>query len=124
VRVLFPKPSLFFEGDEMISKKRLLLTEDGKVVEAGNPLGVRLLVGAGGAVPSEYVGLVKEYEAANQESPAEVDGVEDEAEEVDPDAFKKEELIAKAEELGIEFKSSMTKAELADAINEKLQEGE
>lgn len=58
---------------KMISKQRLLLTEDGKVVEEGNSAGVRLLVGAGGAVPSEHIALVKEYEASRQ-APAEEEG--------------------------------------------------
>lgn len=61
----------------MISKKRLLLTEDGKVVEEGNPAGVRLLVGAGGIVPDEHVELVKEYEkAAGTDTETETDAEE------------------------------------------------
>lgn len=35
---------------------------------------------------------------------------------IDYSAFKKDELIAKAEELGVEVSSSMTKAEIIEAL--------
>lgn len=62
----------------MISEKRLLATEDGQIVEEGDRRGVRLVVGAGGTVPEEYLEKVKVFMS---EAPSPVPAATEEANE-------------------------------------------
>lgn len=59
----------------MKATKRYSLTADDKVVEAGDPAAVKLLVGKGGEIPAEYESQINQEDAERDEG----EGLRDES---------------------------------------------
>lgn len=91
------------------SKERLHLTEDGRAVGAEDPEGVCLLVPAGGKLPLSLARQLGFVVSEDDERQSADDGL---------DKLKKADLVAIAQEKGIDGAAAMTKADLVASVSD------